>query len=209
MAKKSKFDYFNEFQKLSTLAVQESDLLITTIESFQEAGALGEVLVKAHEIEHAGDLINHDIYQHVATDFMPPIDREDILEMAQRMDDVLDLIESVLQRFYMFDIHEMHDDALSFAKLIKKGTKALDKAMEDFRNFKRSKKFKSHIVDVNTYEEEGDAMLISVTRSLYTESKDRPMFVLVWSQIFNYMEQCCDSCEHVADVMSTVLLKNV
>ena len=209
MAKKSKFDYFDEFQKLSDLAVQESDLLIHTIENFQEASMLGDVLQTVHEIEHKGDLINHNIYQQVATDFMPPIDREDILELAQRMDDVLDLIESVIQRFYMCDIQEMHKDAASFAKLIKKGTKALDKAMEDFRNFKRSKKFKSLIVDVNTYEEEGDAMLINVMRSLYIDDKDRPMFVLVWSQIFNYMERCCDSCEHVADVMSTVLLKNV
>ena len=28
-------------------------------------------------------------------------------------------------------------------------------------------------------------------------------------KIFDRMEKCCDACEHVADTMSTILLKNV
>ena len=81
--------------------------------------------------------------------------------------------------------------------------------MEDFRNFKKSKTFKQLIVDVNTYEEEADRLYLKVIRKLHTEDNDNPMRVLVWSQIFDRMEKCCDACEHVADTMSTILLKNV
>ena len=81
--------------------------------------------------------------------------------------------------------------------------------MEDFRNFKKSKKFKQLIVDVNTYEEEADQLYLQVIRKLHTHDRENPMRVLVWSQIFDRMERCCDACEHVADTMNTVLLKNV
>lgn len=209
MGKKNRFDYFDAFKKLSELAVEESDLLIEAIENFGEAEDLRGVMERAHEIEHKGDEQNHLIFQTVATDFITPIEREDIIELTQHLDDIIDYIEDVLQRFYMYDVHFMHKDALEFAGLIKKSCVALDKAMEDFRNFKKSKTFRELVIDVNTYEEEADQLLVKVIRDLHTIDCDKPMRVLVWSQIFSRMEKCADACEHAADSMSTILLKNV
>ena len=209
MGKKHKFDYFDAFEKQTKLAVQEADLLIEAVEKFTEAEKLKEVMERAHELEHEGDEINHAILKTVATDFITPIEREDIIELSQRLDNIVDFIEDVMQRFYMYDVHFMHHDAEEFACLIKKSCEALDKAMVDFRNFKKSKTFKQLIVDVNTYEEEADQLYMHVTRKLHTHDKENPMRVLVWSQIFDRMERCCDACENVADTMNTVLLKNV
>ncbi|CAK7038773.1 MAG: hypothetical protein PEGG_01631 [Paraeggerthella hongkongensis] len=209
MAKKEKFDYFDAFEKQTKLAMQEADLLIEAIEKFTEAENLRGAMERAHELEHEGDEINHAIFRTVATDFITPIEREDIIDMSQFLDNIIDYIEDVIQRFYMYDVHFMHHDALEFACLIKKSCEALDTAMEDFRNFKKSKKFKQLIVDVNTYEEEADQLYLQVIRKLHTHDRENPMRVLVWSQIFDRMERCCGACEHVADTMNTVLLKNV
>lgn len=115
MGRKHKFDYFGAFEQHSKLAVAESALLVETIEQFTEASALEENTQKAHEIEHEGDTINHKIFKTVATDFITPIDREDIIEMCQALDDIVDDIEDVMLRFYMYDIHFMHDQAIEFA----------------------------------------------------------------------------------------------
>ena len=115
MAKKHKYDYFDAYEELSDLAVQEASVLLRAMENFTDAAALREVLDEAHEIEHAGDMINHDIYKHVGGDFMPPFDREDIVALAGALDEILDEIEDVLQYFYMFDIHQIPEDALRFA----------------------------------------------------------------------------------------------
>ena len=162
-----------------------------------------------HELEHKGDEINHAIFKTVATDFITPIEREDIINMSQYLDNIIDYIEDVMQRFYMYDVHFIHHDVLEFAHLIKKSCVALDKAMEDFRNFKKSKMFKQLIIDVNDYEEEADQLYMTVIRKLHTHDRENPMRVLVWSQIFDRMEKCCDSCEHAADTMNSILLKNV
>ncbi|BAK45597.1 DUF47 domain-containing protein [Eggerthella sp. YY7918] len=209
MGKKNKYDYFDAFEKQAKLAVAEADLLIETIEAFTEAEKIKETMERAHELEHEGDEINHAIFKSVAVDFITPIEREDIIDLAQSLDNIIDYIEDVMQRFYMYDVHFMHRNARDFACLIKKSCEALDKAMEDFRNFKKSKKFKSLIIDVNTYEEEADQLFMHVIRDLHTIDRENPMRVLVWSQIFDRMEKCCDSCEHVADLMNTVMLKNV
>ena len=125
------------------------------------------------------------------------------------LDTIIDELEEVIQRFYMYDVHFMHKDALEFAQLLKKECKALNKAMEDFRNFKKSKKFKSLIIEVNTYEEEADQLLMHVIRDLHTTDCENTMRVMVWSRIFEHMENCADATEHAADCMSTILLKNV
>ena len=209
MAKKHKYDYFDAYEELSDLAVQEASVLVRAMENFTDAAALRAVLDEAHALEHAGDMINHDIYKHVGNDFMPPFDREDIVALAGALDEILDEIEDVLQYFYMFDIHQIPEDALRFATLIRKSCKAVDAAMEDFRNFKKSKKFKSLIIEVNTYEEEADQLLMHVIRDLHTTDCENTMRVMVWSRIFEHMENCADATEHAADCMSTILLKNV
>ena len=42
-----------------------------------------------------GDKGKHTMTNHLATDFLPPIEREDILRLSQKIDDVIDLIEEI------------------------------------------------------------------------------------------------------------------
>lgn len=209
MAKKSKkFDYFDAFERQVELTVKEAKFLIKTIEEFGPETDLEKILVKAHAIEHEGDDISHATFTAVATDFITPIEREDIVMLSQSLDDILDYIEDVMQRFYMYDIESIHEHTLEFARIIEKSCQALCNAMEDFRNFKKSKNFKQRLIEVNTLENEADAFYMSIIRDMHKKDREDPLRVLVWTQIFSCMERCTDACEHVADSMRTIMLKN-
>ncbi len=209
MARRNKFDYFDAYKELTRLAVKESQGLIDALTDFTEAAALIDVMDRVHESENAGDTINHDIYENLATDFMPPIDREDVVELATALDDVLDYIEDVVEHMYMYDIHVVPVGAIEFAKIIKNSCEALNRAMSEFRDFKKSKEFYKRIVEINSYEETADRLNRDVVRRLHVEKITEVMHVMVWSRIYERMEKCCDACEHAADIMSTILLKNV
>lgn len=210
MGKKShKFDYFDQFEKQTEIAIEEADLLIEALENFTKADDLEPYMERVHQIEHRGDAVNHAILENVATDFITPIEREDIIELAKCLDDIIDYIEDVIQCMYMYDVHYIPEGTKEFADLIRKGTGALGKAMGDFRSFKKSKKFRALVHDVNDYEEVADRLFLKVIRKLHTTDRDNPMRAHVWSRVFERMEKCCDACEHVADTMSTIMLKNV
>lgn len=209
MAKKQKFDYFKAYERLTELAVEEAGMLIKALDGYESSESLVDVLPEVHALEHKGDNINHDIFSSAAVDFMPPIDREDIVQLAHALDNVLDYIEDVVAHMYMYDIRTMPENALKFADLIKKSCKALDKAMGEFHDFKKSKKFKQLIVAINDYEEEADTLYSEAMRHLHTVENEDVMHVLVWSRIYERMEKCCDACEHAADIVSTILLKNM
>ncbi len=206
---KLKLNYFKAYEKLTGLAVEEADLLIEAMRTFTEASGYSDTMEQMHEFENRGDDINHDIFTAAAVDFMPPFDREDVVSLAQALDNVLDYIDDVLGHMYVYDIRTMPEDALRFAELIKKSARALDHMMAEFHNFKKNKKFKQLVVDINSYEEEADVLYQEAMRRLHTEDNDDVMHVLVWSRIYERMEKCCDACEHAADIMSTILLKNV
>lgn len=209
MAKRNKFDYFKAYEKLTKLAVNESELLIEAIRDFKEASGYSDTIEQMHEFENDGDSINHDIFSNAAVDFMPPFDREDVVELAQALDNVLDYIDDVLGHMYIYDIQVMPKNALKFAEIIKRSCKALDAAMSEFHNFKKNKKFKQLVVDINSYEEEADKLYSLVVRDLHTDKKKDVMHVLVWSRIYERMERCCDATEHAADLIGTIMMKNM
>ncbi|MBQ9043579.1 MAG: DUF47 family protein [Eggerthellaceae bacterium] len=210
MAKKDKFNYFDAFEKQVDIAEEEVEVLIEAIENFEHAEDLEKLLERAHEIEHRGDEINHIILTNVSTDFITPIERGDIIELAQNLDTLTDMIEGILQRFYMFDIHFMHPQAIEFAQIIKKSLKALRKSMGTFREFKKVKKIRAMVEDVNQLEEQADALYMKTIRHLYTvDAKNDAVRVEVWSRLFDRLEATCDACETVADTMANIMLKNV
>ena len=49
MAKKSKFNYFKAYEKLAGLSVRESELLIESIKSFENASGYSDTMGGMHE----------------------------------------------------------------------------------------------------------------------------------------------------------------
>lgn len=210
--KKKKFDYYDAFDSQAAIAVKEAKLLKEIVDSFQSVDDIKESqiearLERAHALEREGDELCHRVSEVLITDFVTPIDREDIITITESLDEVIDRTEEIIQRFYMYDIHFMHDGAKKFVKLIVRSCEALSNAMADFRNCKKSSKFKSLIYQVNELEDEADALYMKLIRELYTEEREHPMRVMVWTRLFDAMEDCVDQCELVANKMNMVMVK--
>lgn len=207
MARKQKFDYFDAFSRQTKVAIKESELLVEAVRDFGPEIDIGNYARRSSEIEHAGDGIAHEIYENVAVDFVTPIEREDIIMLTQYLDDIVDHMQDTLKAFYMFNVTSMDKDVEQFVTIINQACCALDRAMADFNDFKK-KRFRELIIEVNDYEEQGDLLYMKALRRLHKKHADDPIYVIAWMEIYKNLERCCDSCEHVADTMMTVILKN-
>ena len=205
---KQKFDYFNSFIAQTEVALEEAHLLERIIANFTTAADMHDDLVEAHAIEHKGDMLSHEVNDNVAIDFITPFEREDILQLSQSLDSITDQIEDVVQSFYMYDVHVMRAEAADFCAVIIKSLEALHDAVIDFRDYKKPGIIKQRIITVNDCEEEGDRLYLRAMHTLYVEEREVPMRVQVWSQLYYRLEKATDACEHVADLMSNVVLKN-
>lgn len=160
-----------------------------------------------HAIEHNADSLKHDMMRELSREFMTPIEREDILALSQELDNVVDCLDDVMQRMYIHNVLVLRGDMNEFTALIIRCTQSLQRAVEEFAHFKKSKTIAEHIVEVNTLESEGDALYMQAMRKLNT-TEANPLNVLAWTRIYEGMENCLDACEHASDVIESVIMKN-
>lgn len=206
MSKKSDSYYFQNFIECVQCGCQAAKMLEDNLMNF-DAGILEDKLDRLHEIEHNADKKKHEMMGVLVKAFITPIEREDIILLSQSIDEVTDKIEDVLIRIYINNIHSIKPEAVEFSKIIIRCCNALKEIMEEFVDFQRSRTLHGLIVEINALEEEGDRMFIQSMRRLHTEEKD-PIEIIAWREIYVYLEKCCDACEHVADIVESVIMKN-
>ncbi|NLM10885.1 MAG: DUF47 family protein [Clostridiaceae bacterium] len=206
MARKRSEDYFDTFVKLVDYSCQAANLLDDIMNNFN-ADLLHEKMNEMHKIEHGGDTERHAMIRKLSREFITPIEREDIMSLADAIDDVTDTIEDVLFRLYMFNIRSVKEHARKMTEIIVKCCNALKQALEEFRHFQKSKILHDLIVEVNVLEEKGDKLYTEAVRHLYVNSKN-VVEIMAWDQTYDYLENCCDACEEVANVIEYIILKN-
>lgn len=206
MSKKQDEYYFDNFIKCAEYACKEAYLLKEILTDFQPA-EISKRMEEVHEIEREADTHRHEITDKLAKAFITPIEREDIIALSHHIDDVTDKIEEVLIRVYINNVQEMREEVFSMLNVVIECCKELQNLLKEFKNFKHSKELKQSIIRLNTLEEKEDDLFISSMRKLHVEEKD-VRNVIAWREIYTYLEKCADACEHVADIVGSVAMKN-
>lgn len=206
MAIKKDENYFSTFVGLVKFSCDAAALLNEIVYNFNPED-LEDKMKQMHNIEHAGDVERHIMMKKLAREFITPIEREDIVAMADAIDNVTDNIEDVVLSMYMFNITSMREEALKMTDIIVKCCEALRQALEEFHNFRKSQTLHDLIIEINRMEEEGDELFTHATRKLYVDCKN-PIEVYGWDRTLHYMEKCCDACEDVSDVIESIMMKN-
>ena len=205
MAKGDKF-YFDNFVESTELSREAAHYLVWCLENY-DANQIEQMLSTMHEIENRADAKKHEMSAALAKAFVTPVDREDLDMLSHQIDDVTDIIEEVLQKFYIHDVKTILPTAVAFAKNIVRSCDLLCALMKEFENFKRSKKIHSLIIELNDVEEECDKLYLSSMRDLTKTSRD-VLTTVAWRDIYNCMESSSDACEHVSECVGSVIMKN-
>lgn len=206
MARKKDESYFDTFVELVSYSCKAATLLNDIMNNF-DTESLPQKMEEMHAIEHSGDEARHKMIKRLVREFITPIEREDIMAMANTIDTVTDTIEDVLMRMYMYDIKSVSEHALKMTDVIVKCCDSLKVALAEFHNFRKSKNLHGLVVEINRLEEVGDVLYTEATRNLYVTCNDYKELV-AWDTTYHYLEKCCDACEDVANAIESVIMKN-
>ncbi len=208
MAKKNKkdFNYFEYFRSVGDIVVEAAEYLNKIICEF-DYSSFPEKMDEMHKIENRADAAKHEMIEHLAHEFITPIEREDIIDLSHNIDNVVDCIDDVARCIYMYNVKEIRSGATEFTALIVSACTALKSAIDEFENFKTTKSIKSMVVEVNNFENKGDQLHSHSLRSLYSDgSSDRD--VIIWTNVFEDLEDCLDAAESCVDIIESVIMKN-
>jgi predicted phosphate transport protein (TIGR00153 family) len=193
--------FFDLFEQQAGYIIHAAQLLREMLHNFADARA------KAHsikEVEHQGDQVTHEVVKRLNTTFITPIDREDIHDLATRLDDVLDYIEAAAERLVVYRIKEPTSAARAMSEVIVQQTHAMERAIKCLRTMDPG--FHEQAVEVNRLENSADQLLRDSLAALFEEQGD-PIEVIKWKEIYETMETVTDRCEDVVNVIEGIILK--
>ncbi len=205
-AKNAHYNYFEGFVECADCACRAAELLNETLHSYDQT-TIAARMEQMHRIEHESDMIKHIAMEHLAREFLPPIERTDISKLQNELDNVVDGIDEVMRMLGMYRVSTLRPDATRFAEHLIRCCNALREVVGEFCNFKKSKTIKEKIILVNTLESDGDSLHFVAVDKLFASPEDA-LNVIIWKGIYDCFESCFDACEHVADAIEEVILAN-
>ncbi len=158
------------------------------------------------ELENRGDDLTREIIELLNTQYITPIDREDILELAKSIDDVVDYIENASDLLGLYKVASRMEQSAEQCRVLVSAAEHLAKALSELRHLRRAE---PHIVGVKGLEDEGDRIVRDAIAALFEGQAADPVEIIRWKDIFEALEDAIDACETAADLVGNIVVKNV
>jgi uncharacterized protein len=192
------------------------DLLIRSARTLVEGGeALQDFFehyenpeIKAErirELEHQADFITHEVMAQLHRTFITPIDREDIANLIQRMDDVMDYMEEASTAMRIYHISRTRTRAIEVARLMPPMTRLIEQSIQHLADG-QLKAILPITVEINHLENQADSIFRAAMSELFDEEAN-PAEIIKWREVYSDLEDATDSAEDVANVLEGVVLK--
>jgi uncharacterized protein Yka (UPF0111/DUF47 family) len=157
------------------------------------------------DLEHKGDQITHQIFKGLNKVFITPIDREDIMVLASKVDDVMDGIEASIARFDYLNITESDKYMKEFSAVI---VASCQHILDAFKLLAKKKymQITEHTVQINSLENEADRLMREGIREIFIHQRD-PYHDFKLKELYERLEETTDACEDVANILESVVLR--
>ena len=175
----------------------------TLVGLFSDYSDVGKKIDEIHRIEREGDELTHAILTKLNQTFITPFDREDIHQLASKLDDVLDFINASGARIAMYRITAPPPAAGELATIILMQCQELQKAVSLMQ---KNGNILAHCVEINRLENEADVVAQQAIATLFEHEKD-PINLIKIKELLEFLERATDKAEDVANVLETVVLK--
>ncbi|HEV7851173.1 MAG TPA: DUF47 family protein [Mycobacterium sp.] len=193
--------FFDLFEESANNVLRAAELLDEMLHSYPEQAQLARAILLC---EQEGDRITYDIIQRLNSTFVTPIDRDDILNLASGLDDIVDLTEEVADYLGLYRIEAPMEQAQRQAHILMEACRQISEAMPRMRGFRD---VSHYTTEIHRLETDGDRVTREAVASLFDTGID-PMVVIRWKDIFERLEDAVDATEHIANILANIVDKN-
>jgi len=194
-------EFFDLFDEAGLNIARAGQLIEKMLDGYPESAGLAQEI---RECEHEGDRITHEVIQRLNQTFVTPIEREDILDLASALDDIVDYIDEVADYMGLYKVEAPMQQAQSLARILSAATAEIAKAVPLIRGFRD---IRDETVEAHRLENEGDRVVREAVGALFDGGTD-PMVVIRWKDIFERLENAIDATERAAFTLEGIVIKN-
>lgn len=178
------------------------------LEMTQDFGNLSVHAARIMDLEHEGDNLTHELQNRIAATFITPLDKEDLKDLSQALDDVTDFIEAAAARAELYRMDGAREELEPLAKLLVQVTELTELAVQELQSgFGKSARLRELLKDIHTVENESDKQFRLALSNLFHEPGIDALTVIKWKELFDRIETAVDKCEDIAAIIGTILIK--
>ncbi len=161
------------------------------------------IAARMRDTEHAGDDVTHEIFNAVNTTFVTPFDREDIYQLAGRIDDVLDHLDAAADLIVLYRPVELPAGVGQQVDVL---VRAADLTAAAMRRLRSPQELSDYWIEINRLENEADQVYRRLLATLFSGMYE-PMEVLKLKDVVEELEAAADAFEHLAHAVQTIAAK--
>lgn len=208
-----KLNIFPKEEKFFELFVEQAHLVKEICGQFKELldnfadGKTEERVTKIRAIEDCGDDLLHDILIKLDRSFITPIDREDIHELANIMDDIMDYIQGAAVRLSMFEVKQINPGIVELAAILEECSDIIIEGLGRLPKFEDITDLRKAMHKLET---KGDDVNRLAVADLFKSATTVPdvLELMKWKEIIESAENGVDKMEDVLDVLEGVVIKH-
>lgn len=201
---KKEDQFYTMLKDLVATISEAADEYVAIFESLPEsASRIPQMKVYEHSCDQKVSRILKELY----SSFITPFEREDISDLAFAMDDIIDNMNAVCERFDLFNIADMRKEAPQMARLAKRAVEEVKTMIDHLPHYKTDPLVMEMSIAIGNVEDEGDVVYRNALRRLFND-EEAGRYTLAWLRMFELMEKCMDACDHTAGVVRSAVMKS-
>src|SRR5919198_2753738 len=152
----------------SQMFVAVADKLVSATEllgEFMQVSSNREALARSlKELEHACDTITHRVFRELNSTFVTPFDRDDIHQLAVRLDDVMDAIEEAADFTVLTGLGTLPREMFRQVELLQAAARTAAEAMPKLATMRA---LEPYFVEANRLENQADRVYRQLVSTLF------------------------------------------
>jgi uncharacterized protein Yka (UPF0111/DUF47 family) len=156
--------------------------------------------------EEDADQIAHTTFELLHKTFITPFDRHDIHQLTSTLDDIIDLINRIAQRFPFYNLTEVPEEAIKLSQLSAEATNHLKQSIYCLHSLKNSSEIFKHCNEIDRVESKAHKVVLAGEKKLFLHEDDFKQFFKI-KEIYAHTKLVINRCQDVANILKGIVLE--
>lgn len=158
-------------------------------------------------LEKRADGVMDEVRAALARTFFPPFGRTVVYELANRIDDVIDVAEDAAQSLHLYHVTRLTPEAVRLAELAVDSCEKLQQAIGQLGPMDSPQGILRLCAEVDQLEAQADHVMRAAMSRLFREEPDAGQLVKL-KAVYELLETLTDRCKDVSNTVEALVLRH-
>lgn len=195
--------FFQLFQKAADKLVLASTEFSNMLQNLHNQQYYVDEIAR-HEEE--ADQIAYTNFEQLHKTFITPFDRHDIHQLTSTLDDTIDLINRIAQRFPFYQLESVPEEMIRLAQLSAEATSHIKSSIYCLHSLKNSAEIFKYCNEIDKVESKAHKVVLAGEKKLFMDEQDFKQFFKL-KEIYAHTKSVINRCQDVANILKGIVLE--